>query len=45
MKIPMNKKYRKGLIMDPETASLKPVDRNHYEHEDTVTTKILLEGN
>lgn len=30
MKVPMNKKYQKGLIMDPETASLKPVDRNHY---------------
>lgn len=30
MKIPMNKKYERGLILDPETASLKPVDRNHY---------------
>ena len=30
MKIPMNKKYRKGLVMDPASASLQPVDRNHY---------------
>ena len=86
MKIPMNKKYRRGLVMDPASASLQPVDRNHYvqqwiygavepailkvtdfmyndpvrtklynklatpkalpraeyQHEDTVTTKILL---
>ncbi len=30
MKIPMNKKYRRGLVMDPASASLQPVDRNHY---------------
>ena len=33
MKIPMNKKYRKGLVMDPATATLKPVDREHYVHQ------------
>ncbi len=30
MKIPMNKKYARGLVMDPETMTLQPADRNHY---------------
>ena len=30
MKIPMNKKYSRGLVMDPASGTLQPVDRNHY---------------
>ena len=33
MIIPMNKKYRKGLVMDPATGTLQPVDRKHYIHQ------------
>ena len=49
MKIPMNKKYRRGLVMDPvltklykKLATPKALPRADYRHEDTVTTKILL---
>ena len=36
----MQKKYKKGLILNPATGKLEP--RPDYEHEDKVTTKILL---
>ena len=49
MIIPMNKKYRRGLVMDPvrtklynKLATPKALPRADYRHEDTVTTKILL---
>ena len=38
----MKEKFKRGLVLDPATGARILVHRKDYEHEDKLTTRILL---